>query len=179
MMAQMSHPLRVRELKPNHFVGFKRVTRRTLYGCVNWNINIPLTVPTTTSRTLYGCVNWNDILDKEIRVKHVAPFTGAWIETDKHTRFIIRDQVAPFTGAWIETHIYLGEPERAGVAPFTGAWIETPYSITCPQVSKQSHPLRVRELKLWWKERLPISPRRTLYGCVNWNLWYLSSMSQG
>ena len=35
---------------------------------------------------------------------YVAPFTGAWIET-KFKRDCIRDlRVAPFTGAWIETY---------------------------------------------------------------------------
>ena len=55
----------------------------------------------------------------------VAPFTGAWIETDDAAQRSIRKDVAPFTGAWIET-----KPRNHGrdfvlVAPFTGAWIET------------------------------------------------------
>ena len=35
--------------------------------------------------------------------RSVAPFTGAWIETDKPTTTENDNGVAPFTGAWIET----------------------------------------------------------------------------
>ena len=39
-----------------------------------------------------------------LRSINVAPFTGAWIETDKVTKTLIKlIIVAPFTGAWIET----------------------------------------------------------------------------
>ena len=34
-------------------------------------------------------------------------------------------EVAPFTGAWIETEKILNEVRGVTVAPFTGAWIET------------------------------------------------------
>jgi len=33
----------------------------------------------------------------------VAPFTGAWIETQEATICVLVIIVAPFTGAWIET----------------------------------------------------------------------------
>jgi len=33
----------------------------------------------------------------------VAPFTGAWIETDQELGIVAPREVAPFTGAWIET----------------------------------------------------------------------------
>ena len=77
---------------------------RTLYGCVNWNAyntvrfysyiwSHPLRVRelklvsahimvTGNRRTLYGCVNWNRGLISHIPVNCVAPFTGAWIETE-------------------------------------------------------------------------------------------------
>ena len=87
-----------------------------------------------------------------LRQCHVAPFTGAWIETTSHTAKLYRCTVAPFTGAWIETQtLYQGQrvylsvslPSRERglkllllvalalfrlVAPFTGAWIETSQS---------------------------------------------------
>ena len=78
----------------------------------------------------------------------VAPFTGAWIETQGHDQLgvlgwslpsrerglkpfsgMVCDtvwKVAPFTGAWIETKVSRLPLSRPGVAPFTGAWIETP-----------------------------------------------------
>ena len=34
---------------------------------------------------------------------HVAPFTGAWIETSSKNQGYDVGIVAPFTGAWIET----------------------------------------------------------------------------
>ena len=33
----------------------------------------------------------------------VAPFVGAWIETDWHGHYLTAESVAPFVGAWIET----------------------------------------------------------------------------
>ncbi len=37
-------------------------------------------------------------------MKNVAPFTGAWIETNSTGGYLVpEEQVAPFTGAWIET----------------------------------------------------------------------------
>ena len=78
----------------------------------------------------------------------VAPYTGAWIETEPVQGLVVRIFVAPYTGAWIETrrlyqrgrviHRSLPTRERglkraerrmgvqtAIVAPYTGAWIET------------------------------------------------------
>ncbi len=56
----------------------------------------------------------------------VAPFAGAWIETDvSDTLMLARIAVAPFAGAWIETIFFLLRPCLDDVAPFAGAWIET------------------------------------------------------
>ena len=33
----------------------------------------------------------------------VAPFVGAWIETDLNSLNVLKTDVAPFVGAWIET----------------------------------------------------------------------------
>ena len=101
--------------------------------------------------------------------------------------------VAPFTGAWIETNMLTtGSQCRNGVAPFTGAWIETDEQVPDEGITAESHPLRVRELKQFatqnrsrfrvvapftgaWIETLYLLVevfgfvRRTLYGCVNWN----------
>ena len=35
----------------------------------------------------------------------VAPYVGAWIETDKFKVHIVQSFVAPYVGAWIETPI--------------------------------------------------------------------------
>jgi len=43
-------------------------------------------------------------IDNKGRIKNVAPFTGAWIETGNYPdRQRHHADVAPFTGAWIET----------------------------------------------------------------------------
>jgi len=77
----------------------------------------------------------------------VAPFTGAWIETQEKATLLKSQEsrplrarglkltikghgkmeyhVAPFTGAWIETICWCGFRREPKVAPFTGAWIET------------------------------------------------------
>ena len=54
--------------------------------------------------------------------------------------------VAPFTGAWIETKCRLIITVLQSVAPFTGAWIRT--FAWEENKSSQSHPSRVRGLKL-------------------------------
>ena len=55
----------------------------------------------------------------------VAPFTGAWIETEARSGHKQMAEVAPFTGAWIETQHWHKYDDDYEVAPFTGAWIET------------------------------------------------------
>ena len=104
------------------------------------------------------------------RINFVAPFTGAWIETRSPSPFNnLNGLVAPFTGAWIETEernhgrtctlkshpsrvrglkrlCGYSQRSRRRVAPFTGAWIETPN--TClDSLRRWSHPSRVRGLK--------------------------------
>ena len=98
----------------------------------------------------------------------VAPFTGAWIETEYLMDMAVDDAVAPFTGAWIETFFALlfrglesSLPSRerglkprpslpsstpAPVAPFTGAWIETE-SVDDRGARARSLPSRERGLK--------------------------------
>ena len=55
-------------------------------------------------RTLHGCVDWNiSMLDDILSGEEVAPYTGAWIEIiDRLEQFENWDTVAPYTGAWIE-----------------------------------------------------------------------------
>ena len=77
----------------------------------------------------------------------VAPFAGAWIETNEigksneHVmshpsrvrglkppwsyKFFNNSSVAPFAGAWIETRLDISLFQLRLVAPFAGAWIET------------------------------------------------------
>ena len=54
--------------------------------------------------------------------------------------------VAPLTGAWIETCVNGLLHGPYSVAPLTGAWIETSPQ-TSPQSLRRSHPSRVRGLK--------------------------------
>ena len=61
------------------------------------------------------------------RVKMVAPFVGAWIETLHQHRKERVLEVAPFVGAWIETVHTSPLQSVSKVAPFVGAWIETPF----------------------------------------------------
>ena len=77
----------------------------------------------------------------------VAPYAGAWIETQYAQMANNPNQVAPYAGAWIETAYALffkrkvvSHPTRVrglkhltlehsrqylAVAPYAGAWIET------------------------------------------------------
>ena len=56
--------------------------------------------------------------------------------------------VAPYVGAWIETDPAPDKDDKTNVAPYVGAWIETYYPITL-NLSRQSHPMWVRGLKLY------------------------------
>ena len=82
-------------------------------------------------------------------VAHVAPRTGAWIETMNLVVIVSKRSVAPRTGAWIETdgRMY-AEKQSQGVAPRTGAWIETSQYPTAGYWHGWSRPARARGLKL-------------------------------
>ena len=56
--------------------------------------------------------------------------------------------VAPFTGAWIEITTEVFTTLFFTVAPFTGAWIEISTSSEDDAYGGESHPSRVRGLKL-------------------------------
>ena len=61
--------------------------RRTLHGCVDWNLLLLMTIYGSRSRTLHGCVDWNISLGHIFRYwNRVAPFTGAWIEMIRRNR---------------------------------------------------------------------------------------------
>ena len=55
--------------------------------------------------------------------------------------------VAPYVGAWIETEYGKNTKRPHYVAPYVGAWIETIKNRTHSQ-TKRSHPMWVRGLKL-------------------------------
>ena len=77
---------------------------------------------------------------------YVAPYVGAWIETDKSYTLLNAFQVAPYVGAWIETNITAIFKQMDDVAPYVGAWIETcSLFVTFGRV--ESHPMWVRGLK--------------------------------
>ena len=52
------------------------------------------------------------------------------------------------------------------VAPYTGAWIET-VQVPVHILNYESHPIRVRGLKLVVLKCRRMSKCRTLYGCVD------------
>ena len=55
----------------------------------------------------------------------VAPYVGAWIETQQPFALEAPNMVAPYVGAWIETNNNSKSDEHRDVAPYVGAWIET------------------------------------------------------
>ena len=76
----------------------------------------------------------------------VAPYVGAWIETNPNQQFVVlyashptwvrglkqqkavtanlKQKVAPYVGAWIETNQLSLKNLKRKVAPYVGAWIE-------------------------------------------------------
>ena len=78
----------------------------------------------------------------------VAPYVGAWIETQYGMNNEGECSVAPYVGAWIETCDYAVAFESDQVAPYVGAWIETVYFRPLPlKRCTTSHPMWVRGLK--------------------------------
>ena len=55
----------------------------------------------------------------------VAPYVGAWIETNHLLASLVMMRVAPYVGAWIETIPDCIALPAPAVAPYVGAWIET------------------------------------------------------
>ena len=79
--------------------------------------------------------------------EYVAPYVGAWIETDKRKTFSDMRVVAPYVGAWIETKGLKQQYQYQSVAPYVGAWIETDFTYL-KDGHVMSHPTWVRGLKL-------------------------------
>ena len=77
----------------------------------------------------------------------VAPYVGAWIETQNQRSTSGKRPVAPYVGAWIETQLVILVYRVNQVAPYVGAWIET-FRYCFPKVWYKSHPTWVRGLKL-------------------------------
>ena len=65
-----------------------------------------------------------DILSGAYQNPFVAPFVGAWMETEETLSVPGWRVVAPFVGAWIETVKYRVAHAVNPVAPFAGARIE-------------------------------------------------------
>ena len=75
-------------------------------------------------------------------------------------------RVAPYVGAWIETNICMSCAVMLVVAPYVGAWIETGLH----RLSRhwpESHPMWVRGLKHILTGLLTDAMSRTLCGCVD------------
>ena len=82
----------------------------------------------------------------EVSLVAVAPYVGAWIETDAYTSTAQKAEVAPYVGAWIETDNDVLSALSSIVAPYVGAWIETD-EISQLNKKYKSHPTWVRGLK--------------------------------
>ena len=55
----------------------------------------------------------------------IAPYVGAWIETQIPKNVFSMAQIAPYVGAWIETGCLPSGCANSRVAHYVGAWIET------------------------------------------------------
>ena len=100
---------------------------------------------------------------------HVAPFVGAWIEISEFRKVTFYNYVAPFVGAWIEI--------------FYMRWLmmiksniiddKTSKTIFQERMNAESLTAKTDEQKRLSKERMSKiinNRRRTLRGCVDWNI---------
>ena len=97
----------------------------------------------------------------------VAPYVGAWIETDSSSSHVATKASHPTWVRGLKRDYRQYSEYPCSVAPYVGAWIET----TQRQLStsaKESHPTWVRGLKQKLLMRnLKTMVRRTLRGCVD------------
>ena len=92
-----------------------------------------------------------------------------WVRGLKHhdrELHLLKDYVAPYVGAWIETDTSYCNGVATWVAPYVGAWIETAIAGVVGGV-KSSHPTWVRGLKLLVLLCASMFCCRTLRGCVD------------
>ena len=99
------------------------------------------------SRTLYGCVDWNIIAIAITSLNQVAPYMGAWIETEPPRCALRLCKSHPI---WVR-----------------GLKLNQGRYKVCTILS---HPIWVRGLKLETHNNKIYSLGRTLYGCVDWNV---------
>ena len=142
---EKSHPVRVRGLKHSFYV--------MIYG------NVP-SHPVRVRGLKPFVQSWR------IKDENVAPRAGAWIETSPNKSSAVGILVAPRAGAWIETPLTTSNVPINRVAPRAGAWIETASKTQSPLV-KKSHPVRVRGLKLSCHKNASLPLCRTPCGCVD------------
>ena len=100
-------------------------------------------------------------------MRHVAPFTGAWIEIWAAWTCPAYPPVAPFTGAWIEIANYCSRL-RLPVAslPLRERGLKLDDGDDCGY-RRQSLPLRERGLKCQVQGLRGLQSRRSLYGSVD------------
>ena len=120
-----SHPMWVRGLKHHNEKPQHKCSSRTLCGCVDWNCLFIRTVCAWLCRTLCGCVDWNCWCSYCIFVYWVAPYVGAWIETQQSMVEIETVSCRTLCGCvdWNKEKTNMNYLNY--VAPYVGAWIET------------------------------------------------------
>ena len=104
-------------------------------------------------RIHHGCVDWNISLGSNTSLSSFASITDAWIETGKNTSLKEWQTFASITDAWIETCV--GSEAMLLI---------------------NSHPSRMRGLKLCNTRLLLRILFRIHHGCVDWNLLQLQTI---
>ena len=149
-VAQMSHPTWVRGLK----LAMERMlhipSRRTLRGCVDWNLADTACINWGLGRTLRGCVDWNGNNGRGGLANESRTLRGC---VDWNSQFIIDGAYKTVSHPTWVRGLKLIAPfplcQRYPVAPYVGAWIETAIMV-CVANNPLSHPTWVRGLKHGW-----------------------------
>ena len=98
----------------------------------------------------------------------VTPCMGVWIETLVAVLAAVLTAVTPCMGVWIETVDSERETLQNQVTPCMGVWIETEIDSERFRF-RESHPVWVCGLKLYYILWIYLVSCHTLYGCVDWN----------
>ena len=145
MTASLSHPMRVRGLKPK-IIEMKEDPK----------MSHPMRVR--------GLKRGGE--QRATQRRTVAPHAGAWIETYQYQMDAVDILSHPMRVRGLKLEYYGKGLERGVVAPHAGAWIETT-SRSSAKSGVKSHPMRVRGLKQHTTNYRTFINRRTPCGCVD------------
>ena len=164
-----SHPMWVRGLKLRSRAHRNRCPMSHPMWVRGLKLPVWYDIASPGGRTLCGCVDWNFHPIKIIFLFFVAPYVGAWIETEClcDTPHLIESHPMWVRGLKQEVEEKPLPPPQSRTLCGCVDWNFVRYCQSCSR--SESHPMWVRGLKHSVANKINWYVRRTLCGCVDWN----------